>query len=42
MYLKMINNAKDSIIIETPYLILDEVIFSSLKHYVNQKIQAMP
>ena len=30
-YLKMINNARDSIIIETPYLILDEAILSSLK-----------
>ena len=30
-YLKMINNAKESIIIETPYLILDEAISSSLK-----------
>lgn len=30
-YLKMINSAKDSIIIETPYLILDEAILSSLK-----------
>lgn len=30
-YLKMINNAKKSIIIETPYLILDETINVSLK-----------
>lgn len=30
-YLKMINNAKDSIIIETPYLIPDESIMTSLK-----------
>jgi len=30
-YLKMINNAKESIIIETPYLILDESITVSLK-----------
>lgn len=30
-YLKMINNARESIIIETPYLILDEAISSSLK-----------
>lgn len=31
MFLKMINNAKKSIIIETPYLILDEAITASLK-----------
>lgn len=30
-YLKMINNAKDSIIIESPYLILDEAISTALK-----------
>lgn len=30
-YLKMINNAKDRIIIETPYLIPDESIMNSLK-----------
>ena len=30
-YLKMINNAKESIIIETPYLILDEPIATALK-----------
>lgn len=30
-YLKMINNAKESIIIETPYLILDEATSVSLK-----------
>lgn len=30
-YLKMINNAKSSIIIETPYLILDESMMSALK-----------
>ena len=31
MYLKMINNAKKEIIIETPYLILDDSTFDSLK-----------
>ena len=30
-YLKMINNAKESVIIETPYLIPDESIMSALK-----------
>lgn len=30
-YLKMINNARESVIIETPYLILDEAIMDSLK-----------
>lgn len=30
-YLKMINNAKESIIIETPYLILDDAINTALK-----------
>lgn len=30
-YLKMINNARESVIIETPYLILDEAITVSLK-----------
>lgn len=37
-YLKMINNAKESIIIETPYLIPDEAILTSLKLAVNSGI----
>jgi cardiolipin synthase len=37
-YLKMINNAKDSIIIETPYLIPDEAILTSLKLAANSGV----
>jgi len=37
-YLKMINNAKDSIIIETPYLIPDEAIMTSLKLAANSGV----
>lgn len=37
-YLKMINNAKDSIIIETPYLIPDESILTGLKIAANSGI----
>lgn len=37
-YLKMINNAKESIIIETPYLIPDEAILTSLKLAVNSGV----
>lgn len=38
-YLKMINNAKDSIIIETPYLIPDESILTCLKLAANSGIK---
>lgn len=38
-YLKMINNAKESIIIETPYLIPDESIVTSLKLAVNSGVK---
>ena len=37
-YLKMINNAKESIIIETPYLIPDESIMTSLKLAANSGV----
>lgn len=37
-YLKMINNAKDSIIIETPYLIPDDSILTALKLAANSGV----
>lgn len=37
-YLKMINNAKESIIIETPYLIPDESILTSIKLAVSSGV----
>ena len=38
-YLKMINNAKDSIIIETPYLIPDDSILTALKLAANSGVK---
>jgi len=38
-YLKMINNAKEEIIIETPYLIPDEAILTSLKLSANSGVK---
>ena len=38
-YLKMINDAKDSILIETPYLILDETMMDSLKIAIKSGVE---
>ena len=40
-YLKMINDAKESIIIETPYLILDESVMDSLKIAVKSGVEVI-